>query len=227
MTIDVWVDGVNLGHPTYNLYRSDVASLFPEYGNTNGAGGYFDIDTTAYDNGVHSIFWTATDSGGNADGIGSRYFSILNTGSSRISEVSSVSATNPGRTAAPGFKDIIAVPLSDEPMKFKKGYNENSLAEEVSPDADGIVPIRCRELGRIELRVSQAGNQVEGYLVVGQRLKRLPIGSTLDSRAGTFSWIPGPGFVGTYRLVFVETDKKGDQSRKEIRFTIIPKFYRS
>ncbi|MCX6584202.1 MAG: SBBP repeat-containing protein [Candidatus Aminicenantes bacterium] len=215
-TINVWVDGVRLGHPLYNLYRPDVSSLFPGYANSNGAGGYFDFDTTAYENGMHSIFWTATDNAGNTDGIGSRYFYILNTGSSYISAIST-----------PKFKDILAVPLShDDPVKLKKGFNDSCLAEEVLPDADGMVSIRCHELERIELQVSQAGNNVEGYLVVGQRLKRLPIGSTLDSGTGTFNWIPGPGFIGMYRLVFVETDKKGEQSREKISVTIIPKFSR-
>jgi hypothetical protein len=216
-TIGVWVDGVNLGHPIYNIYRPDVAALFPGYANTNGAGGYFDIDTTAYTNGIHSISWTATDSGGNTDGMGSRYFSILNTGSSQVS------AVNTKQSNAPGFTDIIDIPLSyDNPVELKRGYNDSFLAEQISPDSDGIVHIQCQELERIELLVSHAGNKVEGYLVVGQRLKSLPIGSTLDSRTGTFSWIPGPGFVGTYRLVFVETDDNGEQSREEIMVTIVP-----
>lgn len=220
-TIGVWVDGVNLGHPTYNIYRPDVAALFPGYGNANEAGGYFDIDTTVYANDVHSISWTATDSGGNTDVIGSRYFSILNTGSSHIS---AVSAVNTKPSAAPGFNYLLAVPLShDDPVKFKKGYTDSPLTEEFSPHADGIVPIRCQELERIELQVSQSGNKVEGYLMVGKRLKRLPIGSTLDSKKGTFNWIPGPGFVCTYRLVFVETNEKGEQSRKEIMVTIAPR----
>jgi hypothetical protein len=77
-TINVYVDGINLGHPTYNIYRSDIANLFPDYANSEGAVGYFYLDTCAYENGVHTIQWTATDSGGNSDGIGSRYFSINN-----------------------------------------------------------------------------------------------------------------------------------------------------
>jgi hypothetical protein len=79
-TIDVWVDGVKLGHPTYNIYRTDITSLFPSYANSDGAVGYFYLDTTAYANGVHTIQWTAKDNAGNTDGIGSRYFTIQNTG---------------------------------------------------------------------------------------------------------------------------------------------------
>jgi uncharacterized protein (TIGR01370 family) len=77
-TIDVRVDGVKVGHPVYNLYRSDIASLFPGYANSQGAVGYFILDTTAYSNGVHTIQWTVRDSAGNTDGIGSRYFIIQN-----------------------------------------------------------------------------------------------------------------------------------------------------
>ncbi|HLP59806.1 MAG TPA: M28 family peptidase, partial [Candidatus Deferrimicrobium sp.] len=77
-TVKVWVDGVYKGHPVYNIYRSDIASLFPGFANTNGAIGYFYLDTTAYENGLHTIQWTASDSAGNADGIGSRFFLINN-----------------------------------------------------------------------------------------------------------------------------------------------------
>jgi hypothetical protein len=77
-TIGVWIDGVNVGHPNYNIYRSDIAALFPGYANSNGAAGYFYLDTTAYENGVHTIQWTAKDNAGNTDGIGSRYFTIQN-----------------------------------------------------------------------------------------------------------------------------------------------------
>ena len=47
-TINVYVDGVYQGHPTYNQYRQDIADLFPGYMNSNGAVGYFNLDTTAY-----------------------------------------------------------------------------------------------------------------------------------------------------------------------------------
>jgi formylglycine-generating enzyme required for sulfatase activity len=75
-TIHVWVDGVNIGQPTYNIFRSDIALLFPNYANSSGAVGYLYLDTGVYANGVHTIQWTARDSAGNSDGIGSRYFTI-------------------------------------------------------------------------------------------------------------------------------------------------------
>jgi hypothetical protein len=77
-TIDVVIDNVIVGHPTYNLFRGDVAALFPNYANTNGAVGYFVIDTRTMANGIHSIAWVVRDDRGNARGIGSRYFTVFN-----------------------------------------------------------------------------------------------------------------------------------------------------
>jgi hypothetical protein len=77
-TIWVYVDGVPLGHPTYNLYRVDIATLFPGYANTDGAVGYSVLDTTALTNGIHTIAWLVTDDRGRAEGLGSRYFWVAN-----------------------------------------------------------------------------------------------------------------------------------------------------
>lgn len=77
-TIDVYIDNVLVGHPVYNNYREDIATLFPGLVNSNGAVGYFVIDTTRLTNGVHTIAWGVRDSAGRANGIGSRYFRVNN-----------------------------------------------------------------------------------------------------------------------------------------------------
>jgi glucose/arabinose dehydrogenase len=77
-TITLYIDGVARGTARYNLPRSDIQTLFPGYQNTDGAVGLFTIDTTTLPNGVHTIAWSATDSLGRTDGIGSRYFNVLN-----------------------------------------------------------------------------------------------------------------------------------------------------
>ena len=79
-TITVFVDGVAAGHPVYNQFRSDIATLFPGLANSNGAIGFFYIDTTALTNGMHTISWVVYDNAGHGDGIGSRYFTVLNSG---------------------------------------------------------------------------------------------------------------------------------------------------
>ena len=77
-TIWVYVDGVPRGHPVYDQYRSDIASLFPGYANTDGAVGYFVLDTTTLSNGLHTLAWSVTDNLGRTEGLGSRYFQVQN-----------------------------------------------------------------------------------------------------------------------------------------------------
>jgi hypothetical protein len=80
-TITVVVDGQVIGHPIYNNFRADIATLFPGYMNSGGAVGYFYLDTTKLSNGVHTISWNVFDNVGHGDGIGSRYFNVFNSGS--------------------------------------------------------------------------------------------------------------------------------------------------
>lgn len=77
-TIWVYIDGVAVGHPVYDNYRNDIATLFPDSANSNGAVGYYHIDTTQLANGVHTISWSVTDSTGLTSGIGSRFFTVQN-----------------------------------------------------------------------------------------------------------------------------------------------------
>ncbi len=51
-----------------------------------------------------------------------------------------------------------------------------------------------------------------GFEVVGDERRPLPAGSTLDPSTGAFAWQPGPGFIGSYRLVFVATCHGGESA---------------
>jgi photosystem II stability/assembly factor-like uncharacterized protein len=220
-TIIVWVDGVNKGHPTYNIYRSDIAGLFPGYANSNGAVGYFYLDTTKYANGLHTIQWTAKDNAGNSDGIGSRYVTIQNT-----SSASAQSVTRP--LMKMNLQQIYTLPEdSSEPIYFSKGFHTDSECLELLPDKKGNSQLTVKELERVEIQLSQNFADIQGYLISGNQLNKLPIGSTLDARCGTFSWSPGPGFLGSYSLVFVLTDSNGQSLIKSIEITIEPKFTNS
>jgi len=77
-TIAVVVDGQIVGHPAYNNFRSDIASLFPGYMNSGGAVGIYYLDTSKLSNGVHTISWSVFDNAGHGDGVGSRYFNVFN-----------------------------------------------------------------------------------------------------------------------------------------------------
>jgi hypothetical protein len=211
-TINVFVDSVKLGHPTYNVYRPDIAALFPGYANSNGAMTYFDFDTTAYANGVHTIYWTATDDAGNTDGIGSRFFTIENIGSPEERAKSSIQQQPYFK-----FEDIRQLPRQTQvPITIKKGFRKDIEATAVPIDNSGITPIEINQLERIELQVSEGSLVMAGYMVVGEQLRRLPLGSTLDVETGTFYWLPTPEFYGHYHLVFVVQNQTGKINRKDI-----------
>ncbi|MCP4219014.1 MAG: BACON domain-containing protein [bacterium] len=191
-TINIYVDGVNIGNPTYNIYREDIATLFPAYANSNGAHAYFNLDTTAYANGLHTIQWIATDDAGNSDGIGSRFFTVRNTG-------------NGGATM--------------QRAAITGAVNERGM---YTLDNKGNGKIHVAEGRRIAIRLSSdAGVTVtRGYRVVGKELRPLPVGSTLDKAAAVFYWQPGPGFVGTYRLVFIARGTDGISLEKTVSVKI-------
>jgi len=50
--------------------------------------------------------------------------------------------------------------------------------------------------------------------------------STGNIKGDRHGGIPGPGFVGTYSLVFIEINKYGERSRKNFQVTIVPRFSR-
>jgi hypothetical protein len=77
-TITVVLDGVVVGRPTYGNLRADIASLFPGFKNSNGAIGFFHINTTTLANGVHTISWNVFDDQQRGEGLGSRYFNVFN-----------------------------------------------------------------------------------------------------------------------------------------------------
>ncbi len=192
-TINVYVDGEDLGHPVYDIYRSDIASFFPGYANSNGAAAYFYFDTTAYTNGVHTIAWTAEDNAGNSDGIGSRYFTIQNPGTSREHGAWSM------EEGAWGMGHGGGVP---GPVGIIKGYEKNVEPEKMIPNENGLIHITIKELERLEIH----------FFDSRPNISPLPIGSTLDMKRGIFYWQPGPGFLGTFELV-----------KKKILITIVPR----
>ena len=189
-TINVYVDGLNLGHPTYNIYREDVAALFPGYANSNGAHAFFEWDTTTFGNGVHTIYWTATDDAGNTDGIGSRFFNILNPDSP--SGAASLTSGLSGGTPLNLFKTYRAtgVPVNNaRPLRVKTGFHPLKTLRTLYPDEKGLLSIETGEAERIEIHF-QEERVSAGYLVVGTEPRPLPLGSSLDLENNVFYWLP-------------------------------------
>jgi Domain of unknown function DUF11 len=194
----VVIDGVFVGHPTYNQPRSDIATLFPGYANSNGAIGFFHVNTTGLANGVHTISWSVFDNLGRGEGLGSRYFNVLN-GSGSVG------------IAAP--QDSIEQPAASEGVRVRHGLNRDRSTEPVVKNADGGYSVRMEEVGLIELHLGAAG----GNMLIEGEPQALPTGSTL--KGGVFYWQPGPGFVGEYTMQFT----RPDGTTIPVRVKIVPK----
>jgi len=181
-TIQVYIDGVAKGNPTYNRFRSDIASLFPNRCNTNGAVGFFYIDTTQLSNGVHTLSWSVTDNVGHTDGIGSRYFSVFNSGPVAAPEDPDAGMANPAA------------------VTLRRGLDRQNKAELLDSPANGSYLFNMDAVSRIELEIGA----VKGYHVINGQTRSLPIGSTLKD--GIFYWDAGPGFLGLHELRFERSD---------------------
>jgi hypothetical protein len=213
-TIFVWVDGVPLGHPVYNDHRPDVADLFPGYNNSDGAGGHFYLDTTRYINGVHTISWSAKDNAGNVDGIGSRYFTIVNADSSITPETDSLTTD---------ISDNNLHLLTDFSHPVKEIGKNIEIFDSLTI-TDRISNLTIKELEYVALQLVDKDQSVtRGFLAVNDRLNPLPIGSTLDIKNGIFSWHPGPGFLGQFDLIFMIESPSGQSFNKLMTITIEPK----
>jgi len=294
-TIDAYVDSIKVGNlatapNVYNQYRIDVATAFPGLNNSGGPVGAFYLDTTKLPNGVHTIFWIATDDAGAADGIGSRYFNVVNTGgTAEILGYTYPRETDIDRAQQTGYtdrrdlnidfarryvypNDLLNLPLSFVPLTIKRGFDLYAPPETITPDYQGYYRLEAREVELVQIflepnQAAQSGfaerddpptpsfrkggelktyakgegedgrptvsNKMEenvrysGYQIVGDQLRPLPIGSNLDPLTGRFSWLPGPGFLGTYGLLFFQTDGFGIMKRISVKLTIKPKFDRN
>lgn len=188
-SIEVYIDGVKQGNlHGYNMYRPDVANLFPGYNNSDGAGGYFMLDTTQFENGMHTIQWTATDDGNQSDGLGSRYFYIQNSG--RKAGRAGKDAPPPDTSSAPGEPEL--GPSLEKPWLYPlNGIDMGSKA---------LMKIDCTAL------LGKSGGTFSAYASMNGRLGPLPVGATLDTKKGRFYWQPGPAMTGSFGLHYFHVD---------------------
>jgi hypothetical protein len=224
-TINLYVDGVFLGNPTYNVYRSDIATRFPGYANSDGAVGYFILDTTQYKDGIHTIQWTVKDDAGNIDGVGSRYFTILNSGSADASQQSKL---KPFIKIPKGKELPSKLPINtSKSLIFRKGYESDSPLQTVDTDNKNVYNIELIEMDRlvIYLKAKKAGSQFKGYQVLGKKKVFLPVGSTLNGEEGIFYWQTGPGILGEFNLEFEEISENSNNNKsKRVRVKVLPSY---
>jgi hypothetical protein len=231
-TITVLIDGVPVGQPNYGHYRADIAGAFPRYSNTNGAIGYFVLDTTKLSNGMHTIAWVASDDQGHSSGLGSRFFTVLNDTSSTAAMTAATpmgAETAPAEESGAPVEIMAELPVENAAVTLARPASGEAVPETVVPDFAGAIEVRSVEAEPIDLQLETqfqdgAGGTYAGYLVSGGEMRPLPLGSTLDPNQGRFRWQPGAGFIGTYELVFVKTRPDGSKSRVPVTFVIRPPF---
>jgi hypothetical protein len=211
--------------PTFTA-RSANPTRYRNLDAGRGAIGVAMIDTTTLANGMHSIAWGVIDSAGRPEGIGSRFFTVANPIDGASASASATAAPDravsdgaatPQNAAmpppVPGAAEMVAgLSSAAGEVLGRVGFDPEHRFEAIPIDADGIRRVRLPESGRLELHL---GRVDAGHLVVGDSLRDLPAGSTLDHRNGAFTWMPGPGQVGTYRLAFLR-----DHSEISISVTV-------
>jgi hypothetical protein len=179
--------------------------------------GAYNIDTTALGNGLHTIAWGVTDSAGRAEGIGSRFFTVLNAGADVAGDRAVAAATPMGVSDATAVLGNAAVqtrgdartladlvPASGD-VSGRTGFGLQAPYTRVLPNEDGVRRVQLVELGRLEL---QLGPVERGYFVANETLRDLPPGSHLDPGTGVFTWAPAPGYFGTYDLAFLRANEQ-------------------
>ena len=241
-TITVVVDGVAMGTVDYNHCRAGATNAAGRHVSRRHRDAVPDatniterqrrdwrvqLATTKLTNGVHTIVWAVTDDQDRAAGIGSRFFTVLRRAESHgertlgdadaqvVQRVVAAVALRRRRLARHGGRTAWRS-VSDADIDGRAGFDFGAPLEAIHADSAGVRHVRMPELGRVELRLGRG--TTAGYLNANGTLRPLPAGSQLDTATGVFTWAPGPGFIGTYDLVFLQ-----DATQMAVAVTIEPK----
>jgi hypothetical protein len=219
--VTVYIDGVATGNPCCWNARSDLTALFPTYPGVNRALGVFSFNTMNYANGVHTIAWIVSDTAGVTSGVGSRYFSIFNTGGSLTEASNALRPIGPdlGKSIDEVRGQTVAASVA-----VREGFGLTGPMRRAGVGIDGSRRVSTTERDRLELRLNPdstaKGDSYAGYLVVDGQLRELPNGSSFDPARGAFYWQPGLGYVGNYEFLFVRTTASGTRERIPVNVTI-------
>ena len=97
---------------------------------------------------------------------------------------------------------VAEVPPDYSAVHVKRAASDDQTRELVFPEWSGEIRVRAHETEQVEVRLASQFDDsqatYEGYVVVNGRMRPLPVGSTLNSTTGVFTWQPGPGFLGRY-----------------------------
>ncbi len=174
--------------------RSSNPTRFRNLDAGRGPQGFRVIDTTSLANGLHTIAWSVTDSNGRVAGIGSRFFSVLNSGAP-------AAGIDPARMPAPPEGGFVRLEVGHGEVLARTGFDDRIKPQPLHPDGNGVRSVSLTGVDRLELRLPVP--VTAAYQWANGELRKLPIGAHLDAEHGVFTWAPPTGYFGVYRLVFV------------------------
>jgi hypothetical protein len=126
---------------------------------------------------------------------------------------------------------VNAAPLDLTPITGRRGYDTSAPERRYGADANGVVTVLGEETDLFQFSLRPSATDIyaaasrgdyTGYMRAGSALFPLPIGSSLNAETGAFTWQPGPGFLGSYNLVFVRWLGTQAIARQEVRFVLNP-----
>jgi hypothetical protein len=122
------------------------------------------------------------------------------------------------RTAAvrtrPVARQEPMVSVPSEPVAVRQ---LNGEWQNVPRTPAGTHVIEVAQDGWIQVQLPGAGSAgYVGYQTVNGMRRELPVGSSLDSTTGIFYWQPGPGFLGSFDLLFAGGRGTGDPVKVRI-----------
>jgi hypothetical protein len=167
--------------------------------------GAYVLDTRTLTNGLHTIAWSVRNSAGITEGIGSRFFTVLNSGADAAADIFA------GRTfTSRASQDDLRVSKGTQSTELiwgRTGFNLGAGWAEMYPRASGRHQVRLQEMGRLELWF---GTPVDAAYLRGPdgAVLDLPVGARLDGTR--FGWAPPVGYHGVYPLVFVRGNERID-----------------
>jgi hypothetical protein len=188
----------------------------------NGAVGYYVIDTTKLTDDIHSITWSVTDSGGRVEGIGSRTFTVLNSGGTPAADALSTGMAADALRTQSGVRRSAAGekghPSSDGVL-FRKGYATDAELEAAREEGEGCFGVEIGQAERLELHLpGEEGTRYTGYALIGDELRALPIGSKLEGNI--FYWQPDASFLGAHELLFQRQRADGSLGQARVKIAI-------
>jgi hypothetical protein len=204
------------GNPTVQsalINRTSNPTKFRNLDAGRGAIGAAVLDITTLSNGLHTIAWSATDSANRVEGIGSRYFTVFRPQTAPATDTRSGGIGGIGGSdgndgsggnvggALVGGRVFRPGETGETVVLGRAGFDLQAPWSSIGADADGVRRVHIDALGRMELWLGDGVDS--GAQVSGETELPLPVGSHLNTKTGQFTWMPGPGFRGTYALTFV------------------------